>query len=157
MKTTASYLRAFCGASLLTLACISPAWSADEVAPPDISFKPGDVRYTMNPASPSQSAVLFGDPKQPGLFILRVRIPANTRLPVHTHPDKVRIVSIISGTLYFGYGDKFDESKLIAYPAGSLFKEPIEAPHYSWTKDGDVVCDVIGIGPSFTTLVPQKN
>lgn len=156
MKTTASCLRAFFGATLLTLASVS-AWSAEEVAPPDMSYKPGDVQYTVNPASASQSAVLFGDPTKTGLFILRVRIPANAKLPVHTHPDKVRIVSIISGTLYFGYGDKFDDSKLIAYPAGSLFKEPVGAPHFSWAKDGEVICDVIGIGPSFTTLVSQKN
>lgn len=156
MKTTASHFRAFCGATLLALACVPAAW-ADEVAPPDMSYKPGDVRYTVNPASASQSAVLFGDPNNAGLFIMRVRIPANAKLPVHTHPDKVRIVSIISGTLYFGYGEKFDESKLIAYPAGSLFKEPVGAAHYSWAKDGEVICDVIGIGPSFTTLVPQKN
>lgn len=148
--------RALCG-TLLLAACALPALAHNEVAPPDISFKPGDVTYKMNPASPAQSAVLYGDPTKAGLYILRVRIPANTKLPVHTHPDKVRIVSIVSGTLYFGYGDKFEESKLIAYPAGSLFKEPIEAPHYSWTKEGEVICDVIGIGPSSTTLVPVRH
>ncbi|MES2264856.1 MAG: cupin domain-containing protein [Pseudomonadota bacterium] len=120
-----------------------------------VEFLPGDVKYTSNPASPAQSAVLYGDPSKEGLYVLRVRIPANTRLPVHTHPDQVRIVSILSGTLYFGYGEKFEESKLIAYGPGSFYKEPIGAAHYSWTKEGEVICDVIGVGPSTTNLVKQ--
>lgn len=133
-------------------ACASAA-AAD--AEKKVEFFPGDVKYTSNPASPAQSAVLFGDPTKEGLYVLRVRIPANTRLPVHTHPDQVRIVSILSGTLYFGYGEKFDESKLVAYGPGSFYKEPIGAAHYSWTKEGEVVCDVIGVGPSATVLVKQ--
>jgi quercetin dioxygenase-like cupin family protein len=143
----------------VSTACIAICSSAAFAAETEkkVEFFPGDVKYTINPASPAQSAVLYGDPSKPGLYVLRVRIPANTSLPVHTHPDDVRIVSILSGTLYFGYGERFDESKLVAYAPGSFYKEPIGAAHYSWTKESEVICDVIGMGPSTTVLVPQAS
>lgn len=146
-----------CIRSILLASTLAVLGHCASAAEPEqkVEFFPGDVKYTTNPASPAQSAVLYGDPSKAGMYVLRVRIPAHTRLPVHTHPDQVRIVSILSGTLYFGYGEKFDEAKLIAYGAGSFYKEPIGAAHYSWTKDGEVICDVIGIGPSTTNLVKQ--
>ena len=38
----------------------------------------------------------------------------------HWHPDEVRTVAILSGTFYFDSGDKWDESKFKAYPAGTF-------------------------------------
>ena len=56
------------------------------------------------------------------------------------------MVTVISGTLYFAYGDKFDESKLKALPEGSYFTEPKDKSHFAITKD-EVVLQVVGIGP----------
>ena len=41
----------------------------------------------------------------------RVKFSAGWKDPPHWHPDEVRTVVVLSGTLYFGSGDKWDESK----------------------------------------------
>jgi hypothetical protein len=61
---------------------------------------------------------------------------------------------LLSGTAYFGYGERFDETRMRALPAGSVWTEPARQPHFAWAKDGEVVLQVIGIGPSGTTPVP---
>jgi hypothetical protein len=60
-------------------------------------------------------------------------------------------VAILSGTLYYGVGDQWDESKLIAFPAGTFMSEPPKMSHFAWAKDGEVVLQVTGIGPTGTT------
>ena len=57
-------------------------------------------------------------------------------------PDEVRTAVVLSGTLYFGSGDKWDESKFKAYPAGTFYSEPSKAPHFTWAKDGEVIIQV---------------
>ena len=64
---------------------------------------------------------------------------------------------VLSGTLYYGNGDKWDESKLRAYPPGTFYSEPSKAPHFTWAKDGDVIIQVTGIGPSGKTYIPQQS
>jgi len=93
-----------------------------------------------------QSIVLSGDIHQAGLFTQRVKLPANIVINPHFHPDGARLVTVISGTLYFAYGDTFDESKLKAFPEGSYFTEPKDMPHFAITKD-EVVLQTVGVGP----------
>src|SRR5258706_15768819 len=52
---------------------------------------------------------LVGNPATPGRYTLRLKFPAGYRLAPHTHPD-YREVTILSGTWYTGYGEKFDAS-----------------------------------------------
>jgi quercetin dioxygenase-like cupin family protein len=117
---------------------------------------PQDIEFKGPLAGPPQTVVLYGDPKQPGLFVSRVKFSAGWKDPPHWHPDVVRTVVVLSGTLYFGSGDKWDESKFKAYPAGTFYSEPPKAPHFSWAKDGEVVIQITGIGPSGRTLVEQQ-
>jgi len=63
---------------------------------------------------------------------------------------------VLSGTLYFGSGDKWDESKFKVYPAGTFYSVPLRAPHFSWAKDGEVIIQITGIGPSGKTFIPQQ-
>lgn len=79
-----------------------------------------------------------------------MRFPAGFRNPPHSHPDE-RIVTILSGTLLVGYGEQFDESRMKVLPAGSMFTEPAQQPHFAWARDGEVVGQVVGHGPSATT------
>ena len=74
----------------------------------------------------------------------------------HTHPDEWRTAVVLSGTIYFGLGDKWDEAKLQPRPAGTFFTEAKGAPHFIWAKDGEVIVQITGMGPSGTTLIPQK-
>jgi hypothetical protein len=74
----------------------------------------------------------------------------------HWHPDTTRTVLVMSGTLYFAVGKQWDESKLKAYPAGTLYSEPARSPHYAWAKDGEVILQVTAIGPTGNVPIPQK-
>jgi quercetin dioxygenase-like cupin family protein len=116
--------------------------------PRDIVFKGGD--------GPPQTVVLYGDPTKPGLFVTRVRFSPGWKDPPHFHPDAARTVVVLSGTLYFGSGEMWDESRLKAYPAGTFYSEPPKSPHFTWAKDGEVVIQLTGIGPSGKTPIPQK-
>lgn len=97
-----------------------------------------------------QTIVLKGDPTKPGLYTIMLRIPANMRIPAHTHPDD-RIGTVISGTWYFGYGKTFDVGALKALPPGSFYTEPPGAPHFAETRDSEVVLQITGYGPTGTT------
>ena len=54
-----------------------------------------------------------------------------------------------------GYGETFDEASMQALEAGSLWTEPGEQPHYVWAKNGPVVIQIIGYGPTATTQVGE--
>ena len=71
-------------------------------------------------------------------------MPAHTRIEAHDHPDD-RVATVISGTWYFGYGDRFDEKALKALPPGSFYTEPPRAPHFARTGDTPVVVQISGV------------
>jgi quercetin dioxygenase-like cupin family protein len=114
---------------------------------------PQDIIYKGLAGSP-QHVTLFGDPSQPGLYVDRIKFLPGTKVMPHWHPDAVRTVLIVSGTLYFAVGEQWDESKLKAYPAGTLYSEPSRTPHYAWAKDGEVILQVTAIGPTGNVPVP---
>ena len=112
--------------------------------PQDITFK--------GPAGGVQLAVLYGDPAKPGLYVVRLKLPDGAKVMPHTHPEEVRTLTVLSGTLYFGFGEQWDESNLAPYPAGTFFSELPNAPHFVSAKDGEVIFQATGIGPS--ALIP---
>ena len=58
-----------------------------------------------------QMAVLAGDPGKKGqFFVVRLKAPAGYKIPAHQHPT-AEAVTVISGDLHYGMGDKLDESK----------------------------------------------
>jgi hypothetical protein len=89
---------------------------------------------------------LVGNPSKPGPYTLRLKFPAGYKIAPHTHPD-YREVTILSGTWYTGYGEKFDEAALKALPAGSFYTEPANVAHFVEVRE-PVVIQVSGTGPS---------
>ena len=75
-----------------------------------------DLEWKPFAAFPSAArlAVLVGDPNRPGPYVIRVRLPAGTRMMPHKHPED-RIYTVLSGVFYIGLGEEFDESRLTAY------------------------------------------
>jgi hypothetical protein len=94
-----------------------------------------------------QEIVLHGDPSKPGLYTILLKVEAHTKIPAHLHPDE-RMGTVISGTWYFGYGDKFDESKLKKLPVGSIYSEVKNQNHFAMTGDEPVIAEITGYGPS---------
>lgn len=96
-------------------------------------------------------AVLYGDPTKPGPYGIRLKIPANTTFAPHYHGDTEN-VTVISGTLYVGVGDKVNPSSLKALGPGSFVSVPANLHHYALTKDAAVI-QIEGIGPSSMNAV----
>ena len=96
-----------------------------------------------------QTILLKGDPTKPGLYTILIRVPANTRIEAHDHPDD-RVATVTSGTWYFGYGDRFDEHELKALTPGSFYTEPPNEPHFARTGDAPVTVQISGFGPTGT-------
>lgn len=55
-------------------------------------------------------------------------------------------MTVIEGTWYLGEGERFDQAKLRAYPAGSFVVIPAGVPHFASAKDGAVVVQLGGTG-----------
>lgn len=152
--------RAYVGA-MMTWALIGALLGSS--APPSLAESnqesivrfPDEVVYHGLPGAP-QHVTLIGDPSKPGLYVDRIKFAAGTKVMPHWHPDEARTVLVMSGTFYFAVGETFDESKLKAYPAGTLYSEPPGTPHYAWAKDGDVVLQVTAIGPTGNTPVQRR-
>ena len=139
-------------AAALILCTLGTQASAEDTGsvlkfPQDIVFKGGD--------GPPQTVILYGDPTKPGLFVTRIRFSPGWKDMPHWHPDPARTVVVLSGTFYFGSGETWDESKMKAYPAGTFYSEPPKSPHYTWAKDGEVIIQLTGIGPSGKTFIKK--
>jgi len=114
---------------------------------------------TTGPTAPGSSnlsavqvVVIHGDPSKRGLYTILLKVAANTKIPAHLHPDD-RMGTVVSGTWYFGYGDKFDESKLKKLPVGSIYSEVQGQNHFAMTGNEPVITEITGYGPSGVTYV----
>lgn len=82
-----------------------------------------------------------------GPFIARVKMPAGYKAALHAHAEPFFERNIvISGVMYLGIGNEFDESKGIPLAAGAIAVIPPGVNHYSWT-DVETVIHVHGEGP----------
>jgi quercetin dioxygenase-like cupin family protein len=101
-----------------------------------------------NPNIPKggQVAILVGDPAKAGdVVVQRVKLPPNYQVPPHTHPY-AETVTLISGSVGFGMGEKFDNKGALAKP-GTLFANPAKHAHYVWTGPEEAIVQVQFIGP----------
>lgn len=111
-------------------------------------FPVTEIKWVEGPASlpkRAQIAVLEGDPTKEGPFVFRIKVPDGYRIPPHTHPKTER-VTVISGTFNIGMGDKFDETKTKAMPAGTYGYWETGMKHFVWIK-GETVVQLHGMGP----------
>jgi quercetin dioxygenase-like cupin family protein len=99
-------------------------------------------------------AVLAGDPGQPGVFTVRLELPAGTRIMPHFHPTE-EWLTVISGTFLVGMGDSLDVAKATVMPAGAFGTVVANMHHYAVAR-GKTVVQVSAMGPFVLTYVnPQ--
>ncbi len=144
-------------AALMLAICTAGVWTPAHAQNADSSVVklPQDMIYEGRAGAP-QHVTLFGDPSKPELYVDRIKFMPGMKVMPHWHPDTVRTVLVMSGTFYFAVGEQWDESKLKAYPAGTLYSEPARSPHFAWAKDGEVILQVTAIGPTGSVQIPQK-
>ncbi len=94
----------------------------------------------------AQLAVLEGNPgASSGDFTVRLKMPAGYKIAPHWHPNREN-VTVISGTVKFGMGDTFDESKMGTFAAGSFAYMDPSMHHYAMAV-GPAVVQVHGMSP----------
>jgi hypothetical protein len=109
---------------------------------------PAELIWTAGPPKlppGATMAVIEGSFMKAGPFTVRLKFPANYRIPAHWHPVKVT-VTVISGTFNMGLGDVLDTSNGKMLPAGSIFEMPATLHHFGWTTEETIIQEH-GIGP----------
>ena len=114
---------------------------------------PDDLKWVEVPSLPSGAkiALIEGPPNEPVAFTFRLQFPANYQIPAHWHPAVER-VTVISGTVNMGIGDKLDKQKTKALGPGSMAIMQPKTNHFVWTKE-EAVVQLNGTGPWAITYV----
>jgi hypothetical protein len=117
-------------------------------------FPASEIHWVDGPPSlqkGAEMAVLEGDPAKEGAFTMRLRFPGDFDVKPHWH-TQIEHVTVISGTLHFGMGGKFDRAKTQPMPAGSFGFWPVGMSHFAYTE-GETVLQLHGKGPWTITYV----
>lgn len=139
---------------LAGLAIAAVAWPA-AAEPAFHAVKPDEIAWKeMRKSPPLFRAMIHGEQEKAGSFTFRVRASAGHRLLPHTHPDE-RVITVLDGVYWSAVGDTWDESKLIAFPAGSFYVVPAGVPHFSAVLEGETTFQESGTGPSRNDMIPQ--
>src|SRR5215467_3225602 len=112
------------------------------------TYTGNDLNWGPAPAvlpAGAQLAVLEGNPMQPAPYTMRLKMPDGYKIPPHHHHAREH-VTVISGELHVGMGDKFDDTKMNSFSPGAFaYLEPT-VHHYASAK-GETVIQLHGQGP----------
>jgi quercetin dioxygenase-like cupin family protein len=135
--------------TLAVVAALIARGFAEEATPPaHTMLEPGDVKWgEPSPMLPpgSKSAVLYGDPAKPGMFVIRSKMPAGYKIPAHSHPND-ETVTVLNGTFMMGMGDKLDAKAARTLPPGAFATMPANTNHFAIAKT-DAIVQVVAMGP----------
>jgi len=147
---------ALAAAVLAVVLVVPSSYGAGDIDRTAVDFKtPSEIKWVRNAAGTNESAVLFGDPSKPGLYVARVKwFPGNMSRP-HFHPND-RFFVVIEGTWWLGSGDKYDPNSTVPAPAGTFVVHRAGEIHYDGAKDAPVVIQVTGMGPNTSTNAEKK-
>jgi hypothetical protein len=139
--------------ALAILGAVGGTVGAQMAEEPTVMTSKGLKWMAAPPALPpgSQVAVLQGDPTKEGPFTLRAKLPAGYKVPPHWHPTDEN-VTVISGTLLMGMGDKLDRSMAKSMGAGSFISLPAKCHHFVWATKPTII-QVHAMGPFEVTYI----
>src|SRR6201995_5199942 len=116
------------------------------------------IKFTGAPNMLSPGAqwfVLSGDPSKDGPFAIRLRLPAGYQIPAHSHPT-TEAMTVLSGKLLLGMGDKLDPKKGTVLTAGGYAEAPAKMNHYAVATSPSVI-QLHGVGPVENTYVDKAD
>jgi len=134
---------------LLVIALTLTALPLTQTSQAQNAFTPSQVKF--GPAPPfippgAQLAVLEGDPMaSSGDYTIRLKMPDGYKIAPHTHPQREN-VTVLSGTLKVGMGDKFEEAKMMSFGSGSFAYLDPSMHHYA-AASGETVIQIHGASP----------
>ena len=130
----------------------------DEGPAEHLIYTPDDIEWQPGPGSfqaGAEFAVLEGDPSQPGVFTMQIRMPDGFVIAPHWHPGVER-VTVLSGAFHLGHGNALDREAVQRLPAGSHFSLPPQMRHYA-IVEGETVIQLSSIGPWEITYVNPED
>jgi hypothetical protein len=142
------------GSVVAMTAIVGGAMAQDAKAPEHVFTVPADVKWGQPPPVFEQNAkfaVISGDPSKPGLYVVRLQMPAGYKIMPHWHPTDEH-VTVLSGTFALGMGDKFDKAAMKNLPVGGYALLPAEMRHYAMAMTAAKI-QVHGMGPFQLTYV----
>jgi hypothetical protein len=116
---------------------------------------PDQIDWKGRPGSVNQSAILFGDPSKPGLYVQLLKRGPNDWSQPHSHPND-RFITVLSGTMWIGTGAKFDPNNTVPLKPGGFVRDIANQVHYDGTKEDGLVIEIVGMGPSTSTRADGK-
>lgn len=93
----------------------------------------------------AKAALLQGNPNASGRYVIRMQLPANYKIPFHSHSNAMD-VTVVSGTLYVASTQTFDKKKAFAIKPGDFYHLPALASQFVFTKN-ETVLEIHGDGP----------
>jgi hypothetical protein len=143
--------------ALVAVGCLTafPAWAQSE---DHKMVKPADLKWQDVPSLPkgAKAALIEGPMNEAVPFTARLKMPANYKIPPHWHPAIER-VTVLSGNLNMGLGDKFEQKKMMALGPGAMMILQPKTNHYVWAKS-ETVIQLHGTGPwDITYLNPDDD
>jgi len=95
----------------------------------------------------AQSALIAGNPSQPGTYVIRVKCPPHVMDRPHSH-NRNRHVTVLQGRWVAGTGPDLAPDKAQALSLGSYMFHPAGGVHWDGTNcDDTVIVQIIGEGP----------
>ncbi len=136
---------------------IAVAAAAEPTEPIVVNAK--QVRWSAAPPSlprGAKVAVIYGDPAKAGPYVMRLSLPANYRIPMHSHAAG-HYITVVSGALFLGSNDSWDPKYATAVNAGGFLLLPANTPKFMFTRKPTVV-EIHAQGPFDMNYVnPEDN
>jgi quercetin dioxygenase-like cupin family protein len=123
-----------------------------------LTYHPGAVEWRDGPGSfepGAQFAVLEGDPSEPGVFTMRIRMPDGFRISPHWHPNPER-VTVLSGTFRLGSGEEFDAGATMPLGPGTYTSMPPGMRHFA-VAEGETVIQLTSTGPWLIHYIREED
>jgi uncharacterized RmlC-like cupin family protein len=141
-------------AAVLGALATSPPSFFSQTSPPKVSrITPEQLQWVDEPDGLGfKQAIVEGDPKKAGIYIVQVKFPPGVMSRPHFHGE-TRYATVIKGTWYTGEGDEFAPDKTVPLKPGSFMKHPAGAHHFDGAKNEEVIVELMGMGPSSTTRI----
>jgi quercetin dioxygenase-like cupin family protein len=139
------------GLAILMLVVLGPG--PVQAQQPHVVATPDSLKWVEPATFPgARMAIVQDDPSKEGLFVYRVKFPANYKIAPHRHKASEN-VRVLSGMFFVGMGEKFDQGSGKELLVGGFVAIPPQHPHFAWAGGQETVVQVHGVGPTDITFV----
>lgn len=140
--------KAYIVIAVLTAASTSAPQNLQAQAPAEVIMIAADsVHFRPHPPEKdAQIAVLYGNPREEGHFVIRLQFAPDWNGRPHTHPVS-EMLMVRSGTCYVALGDDLSREAAVELRPGSFAAVPAGTPMRGFAGEEPCVVDVHGQGP----------